>query len=113
MIDGLTLDVAGRAVAAALLHSVWQGALAAGLAALAVRMLRGASAQARYAVACAALAGLVGAFAITAARTASAATNVEGGLQTALTQINRRREGRARGAQSGRRAAVRHQRDPP
>ena len=26
MIDGLTLDIAGRAVGAALLHSVWQGA---------------------------------------------------------------------------------------
>src|SRR5688572_19120172 len=74
MIDGLTLDVAGRAVAAALLHSVWQGALAAGLATLALRLLRGASARARYAVACAALAGLVGAWGVTAIKTATTLT---------------------------------------
>ena len=74
MIDGLTLDAAGRAVAAALLHSVWQGALAAALAGLALRVLRGASAQARYAVACAALAGLVGAWTVTAIKTATALT---------------------------------------
>ena len=81
MIDGLTLDVAGRAVAAALLHSVWQGALIAALAALALRVLRGASAQSRYVVACAGLTAMLGGFAITAARSAA---DVEGGRQTAL-----------------------------
>ena len=70
MVDGLTLDVAGRAVAAALLHSVWQGALAAGLAAIALRALRAATAQARYAVACLALAVLIGAWIVTASRSA-------------------------------------------
>jgi len=81
MVDGFTLEIAGRAVAAALLHSVWQGTLAAGLTAVALRVLRGASAQARYIVACAGLTAMLGAFAITAARSAA---DVEGGLQTAL-----------------------------
>ena len=80
MVDGFTLEIAGRAVAAALLHSVWQGTLAAGLTAVALRVLRGASAQARYIVACAGLTAMLGAFAITAARSAA---DVEGGLQTA------------------------------
>jgi len=44
-----------RALGWALLHFVWQGALVAGLAALAFRLLRGHSPQARYAVGCAAL----------------------------------------------------------
>ena len=70
MIDGLTLDVAGRAVAAALLHSVWQGVLAAGFAAIALRALRAATAQARYVVVCLTLAGLVGAWTVTALRSA-------------------------------------------
>ena len=82
MSEGLTLDVAARAVAAALLHSVWQGALAAGLAALALRLLRGASAQARYAVACAALAGLVGAWSVTAIRSATTLAAERAGTAT-------------------------------
>ncbi|HEV2146927.1 MAG TPA: hypothetical protein VGR37_05975, partial [Longimicrobiaceae bacterium] len=44
-----------RALGWALLHFVWQGALVAGLAALALHLLRGRSPQARYAVGCAAL----------------------------------------------------------
>ncbi len=44
-----------RALGWALLHFVWQGALLAGLAALAMHLLRGRSPQARYAVGCAAL----------------------------------------------------------
>ncbi len=44
-----------RALGWALLHFVWQGALLAGLAALAMRLLRARSPQARYAVGCAAL----------------------------------------------------------
>jgi beta-lactamase regulating signal transducer with metallopeptidase domain len=70
MVDGLTLDVAGRAVAAALLHSVWQGVVAAGFAAIALRALRAATAQARYVVACLTLAALVGAWTVTALRSA-------------------------------------------
>jgi len=85
------LDLAVRAVASALLHSIWQGALIAPLTAIALRLLRGGSAQARYVVSCAALAALAAAFAITAALTVNteggfqaALPNVEGGLQTAL-----------------------------
>jgi beta-lactamase regulating signal transducer with metallopeptidase domain len=81
MIDGLTFDVAARAVGAALLHSLWQGSVAALLTMLALRLLRGASAQARYLVACAGLSAMLVAFSITAAR------NVEGGLQTALADL--------------------------
>ncbi len=44
-----------RALGWALLHFVWQGALLAGLAALAMHLLRGRSPQARYAAGCAAL----------------------------------------------------------
>ncbi len=44
-----------RALGWALLHFVWQGALVAGLAAVAFRLLRGHSPQVRYAVGCAAL----------------------------------------------------------
>ena len=90
MTDGHMLDITGRAVASALLHSVWQGAVVAALTAAALRTLRGASAQARYVVACAGLAAILAAFAITAARSAADVegglrANVEGGLQTALT----------------------------
>src|SRR5687768_55715 len=70
MVDGLTLDVAARAVAAALLHSVWQGAVAAGFAAIALRARRAATTQARYVHACRTLAGLVGAWTTTAVRSA-------------------------------------------
>src|SRR6188508_1403232 len=78
MIAGLTLDALARGVAAALLHSLWQGALVAVVTAAALRVLRNATAQARYIVACAGLVALVGAFGITAAQ------DVEEGLQTAL-----------------------------
>lgn len=91
MMAGLTLDVTARAIASALLHSVWQGAVAAAVTAAALRTLRGASAQARYIVACAGLAAMVVAFAITAARSAVVEgglhTNVEGGLQTVLAPV--------------------------
>jgi beta-lactamase regulating signal transducer with metallopeptidase domain len=76
---GLTLDVASHAIASALLHSLWQGALVAVVTAAALRALSRASAQARYIVACAGLIALVSAFGMTAGR------DVEGGLQPALT----------------------------
>ena len=78
MTADLTLDLVAHAIAAALLHSLWQGALIAVVTAAALGALRRATAHARYIMACAGLAALVGAFAITAAR------DVEGGLQTAL-----------------------------
>ena len=40
MIAGLTLDVAAHAIAAALLHSLWQGAVIAVVTATALRALR-------------------------------------------------------------------------
>ena len=74
------------AVATALLHSLWQGALAAALTAGALWILRGATAQARYVVACAGLAAMLGAWTVTAMRSVPDVSNanVEGGLQTAL-----------------------------
>lgn len=73
MTEALTLEIAARAVGAALLHSIWQGAAAAALAAAGLRLLRGAPAQLRYAVACVALAGVLGAWTVTAARSAAGA----------------------------------------
>jgi beta-lactamase regulating signal transducer with metallopeptidase domain len=43
----------------ALIHFIWQGVVVAGLAALVLHLLRGGSAQVRYAVACCALAGML------------------------------------------------------
>src|SRR5579862_6938317 len=49
-----------------LVHFVWQGALVGLVAAVALRLLRSASAQTRYAVACGALAAMLAAPLITA-----------------------------------------------
>src|SRR5262245_35653354 len=76
------LDLAAHAVGAALLHSMWQGTVIAAAATAALRRLRTASPQARYFVACGALAALLGAFAITAGR--NAAWTVADGRDTAL-----------------------------
>lgn len=62
-----------RALAAALLHSIWQGCLIAALLAVALRALRRAPAQARYVSACAALAAMFGAWVLTAHAVASVA----------------------------------------
>jgi beta-lactamase regulating signal transducer with metallopeptidase domain len=70
MSGSITFEIATRAVATALLHSVWQGATAAAVAAVAVRLLGPARAQARYVVACAALLAVLGAWTATATRSA-------------------------------------------
>ena len=64
-------DVTVRAVAAALLHSLWQGALVAAVTAALWWALRGSRPNARYALGCAALALMVAAWAATAWRTAA------------------------------------------
>jgi beta-lactamase regulating signal transducer with metallopeptidase domain len=65
------LDVTVRAVAAALLHSLWQGAILAAITAALWWALRGGRPNARYALGCLALAIMVGAWAATAWRTAA------------------------------------------
>ncbi|HET9266873.1 MAG TPA: M56 family metallopeptidase, partial [Vicinamibacterales bacterium] len=65
------LDVTVRAVAAALLHSLWQGAIVAATAAVLWWALRGGRPNARYALGCLAMAIMVGAWAATAWRTAA------------------------------------------
>ena len=67
----LLADVTVRAVAAALLHSLWQGALIAAVTAALWWTLRGSRPNARYALGCVALALMVGAWAATAWRTAA------------------------------------------
>jgi len=66
----LLADVTIRAVAAALLHSLWQGALVAAVTAASWWILRGSRPNARYALGCVALALMVAAWAVTAWRTA-------------------------------------------
>src|SRR5687768_10453202 len=56
------VDIAGWT----LVHFVWEGAALALLAAIALRLLRASRPQARYVVACAALAAMVAAPAVTA-----------------------------------------------
>ena len=56
-----------EALGSALLHSLWQGSVIGLVAAVALWMLRGASAQARYLVASAMLAAMAGAFGVTLA----------------------------------------------
>ena len=67
----LLLDVTVRAVAAALLHSLWQGAIVAAIMAAVWWALRGGRPNARYALGCLALAIMVAAWAATAWRTAA------------------------------------------
>jgi beta-lactamase regulating signal transducer with metallopeptidase domain/protocatechuate 3,4-dioxygenase beta subunit len=55
-----------RAAGAALLHSIWQGTLIAAVVATALHALQRHSAQTRYVIACAGLAALIGAWALTA-----------------------------------------------
>jgi beta-lactamase regulating signal transducer with metallopeptidase domain len=64
------VDVTVRAVAAALLHSLWQGALIALVTGLLWWALRGSRPNARYVLGCVALALMVSAWALTAWRTA-------------------------------------------
>jgi len=66
MTEGIVVAEVVRAVAAALLHSIWQGCIIAALLAVTLRALRGAPAQARYAVSCAALVAMFGAWLLTA-----------------------------------------------
>jgi beta-lactamase regulating signal transducer with metallopeptidase domain len=66
----LLADVTVRAVAAALLHSLWQGALVAAVTGVMWRALRHSRPTARYALGCVALALMVGGWAATAWRTA-------------------------------------------
>jgi beta-lactamase regulating signal transducer with metallopeptidase domain len=66
----LLADVTIRAVAAALLHSLWQGTLVAAVTAVLWWALRRSRPTARYALGCVALALMVGAWAATAWRTA-------------------------------------------
>jgi beta-lactamase regulating signal transducer with metallopeptidase domain len=66
----LLADVAVRAVASALLHSLWQGALIAVVTGALWRVLRGSRPTARYALGCLALVLMVGAWTVTAWRTA-------------------------------------------
>ena len=65
------LDVTVRAVAAALLHSLWQGAIVAAITAALWWALRGGRPNARYVLGCLALTIMVGAWAATAWRTAA------------------------------------------
>ena len=65
------LDVTVRAVAAALLQSLWQGAIVAAFTAALWWVLRGGRPNARYALGCLALAIMVVAWAATAWRTAA------------------------------------------
>lgn len=64
------VDVTVRAVAAALLHSLWQGALVALVTGLLWWALRGSRPNTRYALGCVALTLMVSAWALTAWRTA-------------------------------------------
>jgi beta-lactamase regulating signal transducer with metallopeptidase domain len=64
------VDVTVRAVGAALLHSLWQGALIGIATAALWWILRGSRPNARYALGCVALALMVAAWALTAWRTA-------------------------------------------
>ena len=65
------LDVTVRAVAAALLHSLWQGAIVAAIAAILWWALRDGRPNTRYALGCLALTVMVGAWTVTAWRTAA------------------------------------------
>ena len=67
----LLADVTIRAAAAALLHSLWQGALVAAITGVLWWALRGSWPTARYALGCVALALMVGGWAATAWRTAA------------------------------------------
>ena len=71
MTASLLADVTVRAVAAALLHSLWQGALVAAITATLWWTLRGSRPNARYALGCVALALMIGAWTATAWRTAA------------------------------------------
>ncbi|HZI80617.1 MAG TPA: M56 family metallopeptidase, partial [Vicinamibacterales bacterium] len=70
MTPSAIVDVTVRAVGAALLHSLWQGALIVMVTAVLWWALRGSRPNARYALGCAALALIVAAWAATAWRTA-------------------------------------------
>ena len=71
MSDAQLLDAALRSIGAALLHSLWQGALLGGVTALVLRALGGSRPSARYVVACAGLALMVVAWTATAWQTAA------------------------------------------
>jgi len=75
----MLVDVTIRAVAAALLHSLWQGALVATVTAVLWWVLRRSRPTARYALGCVALALMVGAWAATAWRTALRCASAIGG----------------------------------
>ena len=71
MSDAQLLEVALRSIGAALLHSLWQGALLGGVAALVLRALGGSRPSIRYLVACTGLALMVVAWTATAWQTAA------------------------------------------
>jgi len=74
-IDALLGSPLAQAIGWALVHLVWQGAVVAGLLAAALALLQRRSAQARYAVSCAALLLLLGLAAATAVRNYDAASD--------------------------------------
>jgi len=71
MSDAQLLDAALRSIGAALLHSLWQGALAGGVTALVLRALGGSRPSIRYLIACTGLALMVVAWTATAWQTAA------------------------------------------
>lgn len=62
------LLAAARGIGWAILHSLWQGAFVAAVAAVVLGAMRHASAQARYVVACVALVAMAAAWSVTAVR---------------------------------------------
>jgi beta-lactamase regulating signal transducer with metallopeptidase domain len=62
----ITLELLARAIGSALVHSLWQGMLIAGLTAVLMRALRGATANTRYLLACLGLAAMAASWAATA-----------------------------------------------
>jgi beta-lactamase regulating signal transducer with metallopeptidase domain len=81
MTEIFSVQLAVGAVGAAILHSLWQGALVGVLTALSLWVLRGSAASVRYTVACLGLAGLTTAWLMTAV---SYANQVEGPESAAL-----------------------------
>src|SRR5688572_18572547 len=71
MTAALALDVAVRSIGAALLHSVWQGALIGVVVGLALKALAGGRPSGCYGVACIGLALMVLAWTATAWQTAA------------------------------------------
>jgi len=81
MTEIFSVQLAVGAVGAAILHSLWQGALVGVLTALSLWVLRGSAASVRYTVACLGLAALTAAWLMTAVRYAN---QVEGPESAAL-----------------------------